>query len=314
MKNLKRKIIAVALCATIVLGIKHGLDSYLKKNPYKFYDIDKNNVISMVDDSFETTNSLPSLNSYVPQGIALSDEYIFVSLYDSYKRNESIIYVLNYDYELINTVSLDCFSHVGGISFDSENNLLWVSGTHGSIRAYNVDDLISKEKAVATFVDEEIGKDLINFRGEKSISYLTIYNGKLYVGSFTLLQNTKMKVYDIENQDGIKLTYLDKIMVPSKVQGVTFFEKDNKEYVAFSRSYGSDFDSFIQIYKFDEDFDCDNDECVTVRLRPMLEQIIADSDGTLYTVFESNARLYSDGSVYNDINSFNAGSLIKKIK
>ena len=312
MKNLKRKIIAVALCATIVLGIKHGVDSYLKRNPYKFYDIDKNNVISMVDDSFETTNSLPSLNSYVPQGIALSDEYIFVSLYDSYKRNESIIYVLNYDYELINTVSLDCFSHVGGISFDNENNLLWVSGTHGSIRAYNVDDLISKEKVEATFVDEEIGKDLINFRGEKSISYLTIYNGKLYVGSFTLLQNTKMKVYDIENQDGIKLTYLDKIMVPSKVQGVTFFEKDNKEYVAFSRSYGSDFDSFIQIYKFDEDFDCDNDECVTVRLRPMLEQIIADSDGTLYTVFESNARLYSDGSVYNDINSFDAGSLIKK--
>lgn len=312
MKNLKRKILAVALCATIALGIKHGLDSYLKKNPYKFYDIDKNNVISMIDDGFETTNSLPSLSSFVPQGIALSDEYIFVSLYDSYKRNESIIYVLNYDYELINTVSLDCFSHVGGISFDNENNLLWVSGTHGSIRAYNVEDLISKEKAEATFVDEEIGKDLINFRGEKSISYLTIYNGKLYVGSFTLLQNTKMKVYDIENQDGIKLTYLDKIMVPSKVQGVTFFEKNNKEYVAFSRSYGSDFDSFIQIYKFDEDFDCDNDECVTVRLRPMLEQIIADSDGTLYTVFESNARLYSDGSIYNDINSFDAGTLIKK--
>ena len=55
-----------------------------------------------------------------------------------------------------------------------------------------------------------------------------------------------------------------------------------------------------------------NDECVTVRLRPMLEQIIADTDGTLYTVFESNARLYSDGSVYNDINSFDAGSLVKK--
>lgn len=312
MKNLKKKIISIALCASIILGIKHGLDHYLKNNPYKFYDIDKHNVINMLDSDYDTASSLPSLNSFVPQGITLSDKYIFVSLYDSLKKEQSIIYVLDYDYKLINKVTLDCYSHVGGIAYDSENNLLWVSGTHGSIRAYDVESLVNEEVVEATFVDEKIGKDLINFKGEKSISYLTIYDGKLYVGSFTLLQNAKMKVYDIENNDGIKLKYINNVAVPSKVQGVTFFEKDNKQYIAFSRSYGSDFESFIQIYSFDEDFDCDEQEYVVIKLKPMLEQIVANEDGILYSVFESNARLYNDGSIYNDINSFDIGSLVKK--
>jgi len=123
MKNKNRKrIISLVLCFSILLGIKHSYNIYMKKHPEKLFNLNSNDkIITMVDDDYDDLNIIPALGSMVPQGIAMNDDYIFLSLYDSLKISRSMIYVFDLDFNLKRKVLLDSYSHVGGIAIDEVN-------------------------------------------------------------------------------------------------------------------------------------------------------------------------------------------------
>ena len=310
----KKKFLSLVLALTMVFGAKHGIDMFFRKHPEYFYNLkySTHTYVLQDDDNYECLEMLPELNTMVPQGIALGGEYTYVSMYDYLKLKKSIICVLDKDCKLVNKVSLDCFSHVGGISYDEVNNLLWVSGTNGSVRAYDVCDFLDKNEVRAIYVNEDVGKDLINYRGQQAVSYLTVLDNKLYVGNFRLCTNGIMKIYDIKYDDGIDLEYSSKIDVPSKVQGVTFYKDGDNKYILFARSYGTKNDSVIQVYKYSEDMDCNKDKYFTLMVDPMLEQIQIDSNGNLYSIYESNAAIYCDGNKDDDFKVIDFNRLVKK--
>ena len=315
MKNKNRKrIISLVLCFSILLGIKHSYNLYMKKHPEKLFNLNSNDkIITMVDDDYDDLNIIPALGSMVPQGIAMNDEYIFLSMYDSLKISRSMIYVFDFDFNLKRKVLLDSYSHVGGIAIDEVNNCIWTSGTYGSVCAYSIDDILSKKEVNALFKDDTVGENLINYRGQRAVSFLTIDDSKLFVGNYTCIDDGTLKVYDICNEDGkLSLEYITNYSIPTMVQGVSFYVFDEQEYILFSRSCGDGVDSFVQMYKFDEKFDYHNTESVNFRLDPMLEQICVDDNRMLNCVFESNAVPYKGKDKENDFRVFSLKKQLKK--
>ena len=310
----KKRFLSLVLAVTMVFTAKHGIEMFFRKHPEYYYNL-KNSTHTYElrdDDGYECLDTLPGLGTMVPQGIALGDEYTYVSMYDSLKMKKSIIYVLDKECKLVNKVNLDCYSHVGGIAYDEVNQLLWISGSNGSVRAYNVINFLDKKDVEAIYINEDIGEDLINYRGNQAVSYLTVDDNKLYVGNFRLYSNGTMKSYNINCSNGVNLEYNSEIKVPSKVQGVTFYDTDECKYVLFARSYGTCNDSVIQVYKYSDDLDCDKDSYFTLMLDPMIEQVQIDNEGRLYAVFESNAAIYCDGNKDDDYKVVDFKSLIKK--
>ena len=310
----KRKIVSLVLCLSILLGTKHSYNLYIKRHPEKLYKLDSSDkIISLIDNDFyDEILKIPSLGSMVPQGITMNEEYIFLSLYDSLKLSKSMIYVLDYDFNLKRRVLLDTYSHVGGISYDEANNYLWVSGTQGSVCAYEVDDVLSCSEINAIYKNDKVGSDLLNYKGQKAVSFLYVYKNKLYIGNYTCVNDGTLKVYDIECLDGkTNLKYDSKHVIPTMVQGVSFYTLNEQEYIIFSRSCGEDVKSYVQIFKFNDDFNYKNIESVNLELNPMLEQIYVDECGNLCSIFESNAVPYRK-KVDQDYKVFSLNKYIKK--
>ena len=102
------------------------------------------------------------------------------------------------------------------------------------------------------------------------------------------------------------------------VQCITFYKKDNKEYIIFSRSYGRDCPSVMQIFRYSEDIKNYRDEKLvssSLRLEPMLVQITS-RDNNIYALYESNARPYTvnQDTEFDSIPVIDADSLVKKLE
>ena len=308
--KIKKKVISLMLCFSFLLSLKIFHKTFFKQNFKEFYNIN-GKIEKILDEEYLISSRIPFDKGMVPQGIDLNDDFIFISLYDSFKKDSSVILIFDYKMNFINKAELNNFSHVGGISLDEKNKLLWVSGTYGSVNAYNVRDLLENSSVKPVFSNSSVGNGLINFRGQRAVSYLTVCDDKLFVGNYTLFNNGILKEYEIiSDNDKLSLNYIRKVDAPSCVQGVSVFGDDESKYISFSRSFGSDMDSVIQIYSFDDNFSINN-ECVTIELDSMLEQISFERN-KMYGIYESNASIYSDGSYKEDIFAIDVMKYIKK--
>lgn len=311
MRKNKKRLLALLLCISTFFTIKFSYEKYISMHPEKVYDIDdQDTIISMLDsDDFENSYYIPDMGSFVPQGVAVSDECIFLSLYDSYRDKNSCIYVFDMEFNLLNKCSLDNYSHVGGISVDDNNKTLWVSGTHGSVLVYSLDDVCGQDCASSIYSNELVGRDLINYKGQKAVSYLAVNGNKLYVGNYTCMNDGKLKEYEILDDGSLK--FLKVYGAPTMVQGVSFYTYGEKEYIVFSRSCGESVNSFIQMYEFDDEFDYKKRAAINFEQDPMLEQICIDRNGNLMNVFENNASPYSGKGKKSDFRVFNLNKHIK---
>ncbi len=235
---------------------------------------------------------------FVPQGLTIVEEkYVLISMYDYLKDRNSFIDVYDLEGNLINTCVLDIKAHVGGISYDMINEKLWVCGNEGCIRFYDIEDVLNNSEALTSCEDFNVGNRLNNYKYPwlNSASYLTIYDNKLFVGSFALDDDGLVKVYSIEKENNdIKLDYSTEFKIPDKVQGINFYNKDGKTYVIFSRSYGANNPSVLQIYSYDKDIDDYNNisNYSVLDLPPMLEQTATYQD-SIVSLYERNAKAYN---------------------
>lgn len=318
-KNKKLAILSILTSAVIMtssIPVNRTTNGYISR----FYDVLMDDITtdySLLDEKY---NIVPD-NNYVPQGIALVNGYVITSSFDYYKENNSILNIYDQEGNLFNVCTLEHKAHVGGIAYDKVNELLWVTAFDGNVSAYNISDVFNKNKVEAIYSNLNVGHGLTNYvyPWMNSASFVTIYNNELYVGNFSLSGDGKVKKFSINNKDGnVKLQYVSQFKIPDMVQGITFYSKNGKEFILFSRSYGRDCSSILQIFKYDQkvkDYGDSKLSNVTLKMPPMLEQIVCD-DNKLYALYESNAKpyVYIQSQDFDSISTIDANELVKKLE
>lgn len=320
MKKFNKLTILSILTSTVIMTSSVPVDKTTNSYISSYYDVLLDDITSeyvLVD---ERVNYVPQ-NNYVPQGIALVGDYVLTSNFDYYKDKNSMICVIDKDGKLVHKCMLDHDAHVGGIAYDEVNGLLFVTGYGGYILAYDIEDILHKDKVTAKYSNINVGDGLSNYvyPWVNSASFISIHDNELLVGNFSLRNTGKVKRYKYSIvEDEIKLEYVSSFKIPDMVQGITFYKKDDKEYIIFSRSYGRDCPSVMQIFRYSEDIKNYRDEKLvssSLRLEPMLEQITS-RDNNIYALYESNARPYTvnQDTKFDSIPVIDADSLVKKLE
>lgn len=251
---------------------------------FKKINLDYSEYVSVLDKDFLTINEL---NNMVPQGITIYEDYTLFSSYDSTNEKNSCIFVLDKDSNIINKAYLDNNSHVGGITYDDENDLLWVTVNRG-VSAYDINDIITKENVIAKYYDKVIEE--LN-----RCSFITYYNNKLYIGTYKYCGTSTLREYSIPilNKSEIKLTKENTFTIPSKIQGVTFLESNNQTYMILSSSYSKSENSYITVYNYNAvDYNYLDNYLTKIECPPMLEEICLNNNNDLLTLYESGATKY----------------------
>lgn len=245
---------------------------------------------------------LPYDKSMVPQGIGLTEEYIIITAYDWEKSENSKCYIYNKNGNIMNTVTLDTKSHVGSIAYHQKSGLLFIPGDAGQVLAYNKEDFLNSSFVKAKY-NFDLGEKFSIYQNKFTniIDYLTIDGEDLYVGNFLCKENGLVQKYKIISEENrIKLDYISEFSVPPKIQGVSFYNKDDYKYMILSKSFGRKNDSHLEIYKYSDTInDYTKEEKISVTLPPMLEQNTVDQN-KLYVIFESNASKYKDSKIKVD--------------
>lgn len=243
-----------------------------------------------------------------PQGLAVNKDYLFISAYCQTKEHNSVIYVLEKKSgSFIKEIVLDGIPHAGGIAFDTNHDLLWVTSEKGDtaqvitlaltdIEAYDFTD--STEPIVYT--------DNIELPDIKRASTITVHGDDLYVAYFNDDGASVMHRYLIstkENKDGKEVHTLDSgksteeaypddvDKIGKEIQGLAFYQ----EKLMLSRSSGRKQDSTLLSFdrlEENENF-TDKNASTEITMPSYLEQIAVDGK-QLYILFESGAYPYRD--------------------
>lgn len=243
--------------------------------------------------AIERQATIDELDSYVLQGICKMDNNYLVTAYDSDKEKNSLIYILDEKFNLLATKELETNAHVGGIAYDNINQNIWITDIDGKVKVYDKKEITNKYKKQAKSKKTiYIGEHMNNIYGVKSIAYITIKDNKLFVGNFNADDKSILKEYPI-NEDG----YIDRKKVKiskltANIQGINFYEKDNKTYLITSSSFGRYFNTELRVYEYkNTGYDYREKEIGIIYTPPMMEEIEI-LDGKIITVYESNAEIY----------------------
>ena len=259
-------------------------------------------------------HKLPKLGTYIPQGLAVVNENIYITAYDGKKKKNSVIFEINKD-NSYRIITLDTKAHVGGITFDTKNNLFWICDTNGTISSYSYEDIINKNNVWAKTKKLNVNNnDLINHKGQSAVAYITFYNDCLFVGNYSNNNNGILKSFNITDDGNIDFNSLKIYKTPNKVQGITFYKDSDYTYILFSKSYGLIQPSTLSIDIFDTNkSDYRKNEFINYRMPRMMEEIIVDDNGNFMAIFESSAYKYKNGiKDMDEIYSTEIKRLIKK--
>lgn len=234
---------------------------------------------------------------YVSQGCCQFKSNTFVTCYDSGHVSNKLFNkqdtINNSILEIINSVGkektliLDHNYHVGGISYSKKNNKIYIvrnpknNQKDASINYYDINTIINLPDN--TYLNNY---GTINLPECNYVSYLTIDNDYLFVGDFHNNKIVKYKLLKNGTSTKYEKTYNIKI---KKIQGMCIFKYKNKEYYAFSSSYGRATSSKLIIAILEND----NFNIIKeIKLPCMSEQVSLDSNGNLMIIFENDSMKY----------------------
>ena len=238
-----------------------------------------------------------------------------MTAYNSIKDNYSKIYILDKDFNRVTEKELDTTSHVGGITYDDRNELIWITDNNATISSYKKEDVLNlEEDRLYKYRNIYVGDYLDNISGQKSVAYIKYYDGRLYLGNYNWKRKSILKEYKIDEYSNIDHKYKI-IKLPSFVQGISFYEEDDNKYLLVSSSTGKVLPSTLKIFEYDEEKDnYQENEIIKYKTRPMMEELETNDD-KLILVYESNAKIYESiiNKSQNDIIKSNLNILIKKL-
>ncbi|WP_143452207.1 hypothetical protein [Kandleria vitulina] len=245
----------------------------------------------------------------VPQGIAMDDNYVYISSYDGIKAylsdlgksneqidvHNSVIYVLRLNDELrkYKTIVLPDTNHVGGLT--CLNGQLWISLDTGNssrqklvyLNTKTIHDQLNWDNDDKYEVDRYDGENKIN--GVTSASFVTSFNDDLYVGTFNSSSNSVIKGFHPGSEDAF-VSY----SVIKKAQGAAFTTVNGITYLMVSSSYGRVNSSGLYAYSVTNVGQSDSKiSAVSSIVLPGMSEGIVEKDGTLYVLFESGSHRYN---------------------
>lgn len=250
----------------------------------------------------DSNKTVPNIRTkYIPQGICVVEDNILITAYDEEKIDNSIIYLINnngYQKKIV----LDGKYHGGGISYDKNNNNIYITG-YGSdkglsyVNVYNYNDILSyddnlrsKLKLVNKIkVDESF--ELLSSASRNKISspaYLYIHNNYLYVGNYHTNKSI-IKRYIIKENSTIAENNYEVINNPfSYTQGMCIYNLDDTHYYIFSSSKGRKNNSKLYIATLNNN----NLTKVGEITLPCMSEQVCIVDNKIAIIFESGARKY----------------------
>lgn len=239
-----------------------------------------------------------------PQGITVSDKYLFISAYCHTKTHNSVIYVIDKEtHEFLKELVLPNKAHVGSLAYDDEYHNLWVCGSRNGVAQVNA---ISVEEIEAYHFTEEYRP--IRFLHVNNIldiprsSFMTYDHSYLYVGYYSTKGNGMIKKYELQDDGNIQSVRVeydgqhsrqgvadeDDLEISRYAQGMTFL--GDMLFLSYSMGITP---SRLAAYQVSDGIRDYTDEMALqdIRLPRMLEQICMDG-GTMYLLFESGAYAY----------------------
>lgn len=254
---------------------------------------------SFLEEHYQKSLTMPGLyepslleahRDMVPQGLTRAGENLVVSAYSASGQYNSILYVMDLQGELQKTVDLKFQAHVGGIAYDELHDLLWVTGTQGMVYGLSWSSIADGTYNGEIQVSFDAG--LFNEDGAKVASFLTMDRGMLYVGSYVDGANGRLKCYDLT--DPYKPLILNELVIPERIQGVTFQEDRllGLRYMILSQGYQTEDSQLLRFVYNERDsvYDVPQESWI---LPEGVEQIQMTASG-LYVLFDSSARPYRD--------------------
>lgn len=239
------------------------------------------NILSEVCSGGETA----ATENMVAQGLWVTDGYILVTAYDSEKEYNSLVYVISNGktHELMAVISLPDKNHSGGIACDGRN--VYIARSDEGVSYFSRKIL---EKAIARKGLYKLEAYDGTVRTEKDASFVTYYENTLWVGEFNEKSESYLCDYSVSS-DGSLIRGERTLVMPKKLQGAAFFEKDGKTCLFASCSYGRTNTSDVYIYEVGEE---KTEMLYRYAFPPMTEEA-AFYDGRVYLIFESSATHYS---------------------
>lgn len=283
-----------------------GVDSYTSLAPYTEF----NNKLA------EGAFYIPGLNStasydknlkfyrssetMIPQAMCTVGHYTLITAYDETEDAKSVIYVLDYNKRLVKTLILPDSYHVGGIAYDSLNDLILV--TKASDKCVGVISIADFNKYMS-FSSDFIKIEYTVSKSTSDVeipntSGVTYKNGKVYMSCFDTGNNSVAYCYTPYYNSVTKsysLSFNYKFNLPNYTQGITITNYKGKTRLFVSVSYGRNesknvYCSYLYSYVFDELTGAKTLDNV-LACPPMLQQTFV-SAGKLYCLFESASNTY----------------------
>lgn len=242
--------------------------------------------------------------SMTPQGIAVSERYLFISAYCQSKTHNSVIFMIDKEtHEFVKEIVLPGKAHVGSLAYDAQNNNLWVCGSRSGIAQVNALAMESIEEydfseswKPITFLHVN---NILDIPRSSFMAYQAPY---LYVGYYSTKEDSTIKKYEVQDDGNIQSVPIEHrtsrirqgvaeeedLKISPYAQGMTFLG----DILFLSYSMGI-VPSRLAAYQVSDGIRDFTDEMALedIRLPYMLEQICMDG-GTMYLLFESGAYPY----------------------
>lgn len=247
--------------------------------------------IDIFDEEVSLEKSNISNSGEYPQGLCITDEFVFISSYsDIYGKLGKIKVFDRNSGEFLLSLGMDENSHLGGLTYDG--NYIWVCNS----------SKMSIERISYPFIKQMVNvnrgnmidaRNLVDIFRVKNIPSCVTYNdGYLWVTTHSIWTNATMVGYQL-NKEGERLNSFISYWVPPKVQGVTFSKEGD---VYLSTSYGRKNSSYIKkynsLYEMSKDV---NEYTERIELPPCSEGVVY-MDKQLYVLFESAGKKYLEGT------------------
>lgn len=226
--------------------------------------------------------------SMVVQGFTKAENVFVVSAYSKTEGQNSILYIMDSNGKLMKIVDLKFIAHTGGIAYDKEHDLLWVTGPEGKVYAISWSSVMADAYQGEILVEFDAG--LVNHNGGKVASFLTLFEGELFVGSYVDGAAGKLNRYDLSDVNSPKL--VSAVAIPERIQGITFKRNvaGGNCYMWLSQSYQTQ-DAYLLKYTYSEQTK-EYAEPLESHVLPEGSEQIQMTDEGMYILFESAARPY----------------------
>ncbi len=255
-----------------------------------------------------------SCSAMTPQGLCVSEDYIFISAYCGIKRyktdleenkifgknkdklaaeenhnvHNSVIYILDRESgDLLKTLVLPDDNHVGGLATDGKNLFIAKSSDKQvSIISFAQISLAMQTKSKTVKAVYEYSFDC-----DCTASFVTYHNDILWVGVFDEKNEGELNGYEIGLLGLEKVT---SVKIPAKANGAAFYETGGEICLVVGSSYGRKNLSKAYLYSVDfygeENMTIKKEDIYTL---PPTVQNFAFYDGKVYHIYESAATCYS---------------------